>query len=441
MKRTLCFVFIGILLLCSGCGINAGANPASPQAETEMETKAVVEAPAEPTETEVPGLPEMAEAPEVSEDALYLLLSTDTVNSVLHVRNIETGEESDAFYSGATVFSDKYGTMVSLAQIHCGDAVTLAFFDSGILSDVRLTDRTWTEKDASDYTIDLDRMIFTLHGSNYRLKNDIPVYTDGRNTGLYSIQEGDRLDVTGLDRDILSMTVVTGTGTIALHNIGVFLGGWLNLDNAQYLMITENMEIPASEGTHVLTVANDGWGDSTVVAVKRGQSVSVDLSALKGEGPKYCALRVIPDAEEATVYLDGKKTDFTEPEQVRYGLHTLTIKAEGYEDWQSRLLVNSPSAEIEIPLSPEGSAQNKKDTNQAAAGQTAGTAAGTAAGTLAGQHEGQGAAGTLAGSLANSGGSGTSTRREAEQAAAETALETLTGMLDTLTGTPASSEE
>ncbi len=430
MKKTLRFVFIGILLFCSGCGKNAGDSTASPQAEKQLEAETTVEAPAEPAGERESSLPEEAKP---AEDTLYLLLSADTVNSALHVRNLETGGESDVFYSGATVFSDKYGTMVSLAQIHCGDAVTLAFFDSGILSDVRLTDRTWTEKDASDYTIDLDRMIFTLHGSNYRLKNDIPVYTDGRNTGLYSIQEGDRLDVTGLDKDILSMNIVTGTGTIALHNIGVFLGGWLNLDNAQYLMITENMEIPASEGTHVLTVANDGWGDSTVVAVKRGQSVSVDLSALKGEGPKYCALRVIPDVEGATVYLDGKKTDFTESEQVRYGLHTLTITAEGYEDWQSRLLVNSPSAEIEIPLSPEGSTQNKKDTSQAAAGFAAGSLAGTAAG--------QGAAGTLAGSLADSGGSGSSARREAEQAAAETALETLTGMLDTLTGTPSSSEE
>lgn len=430
MKKTLWFVFIGILLFCSGCGKNAGDSTASPQAEKQLEAETTVEGPAEPAGERESSLPEAAKP---AEDTLYLMLSADTVNSALHVRNLETGGESDVFYSGATVFSDKYGTMVSLAQIHCGDAVTLAFFDSGILSDVRLTDRTWTEKDASDYTIDLDRMIFTLHGSNYRLKNDIPVYTDGRNTGLYSIQEGDRLDVTGLDKDILSMNIVTGTGTISLHNIGVFLGGWLNLDNAQYLMITENMEIPASEGTHVLTVANDGWGDSTVVAVKRGQSVSVDLSALKGEGPKYCALRVIPDVEGATVYLDGKKTDFTESEQVRYGLHTLTITAEGYEDWQSRLLVNSPSAEIEIPLSPEGSTQNKKDTSQAAAGSAAGSLAGTAAG--------QGAAGTLAGSLADSGGSGSSARREAEQAAAETALETLTGMLDTLTGTPSSSEE
>ena len=434
MKRTLCFIFIGILLLCTACGANTGVGSASPQTQESAAASPATEneSSAEESEATEASVETPPKAADTTESPLYLLLDTDTVNSVLHVRDIATGEESDAFYSGATVFSDKYGTMVSLAQIHCGDAVTLRFFDSGILSDVQLTDRTWSERDATDYTIDLDRMIFTLHGSNYRLRNDIPVYTDGRNTGLYSIQEGDRLNVTGLDRDILSMTVVTGTGTITLRNIGVFLGGWLNLDNDRYLMITENMEIPASEGTHVLTVANDGWGDSTVVAVKRGQSVSVDLSALKGEGPKYCALRVIPDVEGATVYLDGKKTDFTEPEQVRYGLHALTITAEGYEDWQSRLLVNSPSAEIEIPLSPEGSSQSKKESA---------AAAGTAAGSAVQQPAGEGAAGSLAGSLANSGGTSASTRREAEQAAAESALETLTGMLDTLTGMPSSGEE
>ncbi|MBQ6442821.1 MAG: PEGA domain-containing protein [Lachnospiraceae bacterium] len=435
MKRRLCFVFIAIVFLLAGCEEKTGAVSAAAQTDQAAAQQSTETAGETASLTELPDTD--ADQNDIvktgAEGSLYLLLSTDTVNGLLHVRNIETGEEADAFYSGATVFSDKYGTMVSLAQIHCGDAVTLAFFDSGILSDVQLTDQTWSEKDASDYTIDLDRMIFTLHGSNYRLKNDVPVYTDGKDTGLYSIQEGDRLNVTGLDRDILSMTIVTGTGTIELRNIGVFLDGWLNLDNAEYLKITENMEIPAAEGTHVLTVANDGWGDSTVVAVKRGQSVSVDLSALKGEGPKYCELRVLPDAEGATVYLDGKKMDPEQAEQVRYGLHALTITAEGYEDWQSRLLVNSPSAEIEISLSPEGSSQGK--TNAGAASSQ------TAAGAATPQPAGEGAAGSLAGSLANSGGAGAGTRREAEQAAAETALETLTGMLDTLTGTPSASEE
>ena len=432
MKRFLCFAFIGILLLYAGCGKQTGtaAAGAKPVQET-----AALQATEVMQETESAGPEDLSTAPDTISDPangttaqgpLYLLLSTDTVNGVLHVRNIETGEEADALYSGATVFSDKYGTMVSLSQIRCGDAVTLEFFDSGILSNVKLSDQTWSEQDVTDYSVDTDRMVFTLHGSNYRLNKEIPVYTDGENTGLYSIQDGDRLNVTGLDRDILSMTIVTGTGTIELRNIGVFLGGWLNLDNAQYLKITDNMEIDAPEGTHVLTVANDGWGDSTVVAVKRGQRVAVDLSALKGEGPKYCDLRVTTDAENAAVYLDGKKMDPDQPEQVRYGVHALTITADGYDDWQSRLLVNSPSAEIEIPLSKEGTSGSQKET----------TAAGTAASSAAApQANGEGAAGSLAGSMANSGGTSTNARREAEQAAAETALDTLTGMLDTLTGT------
>ena len=436
-KRSLCCAFIGILLLCTGCQnlTGAAAQPAqetAPQQTSEAPTEEMqTTEPADPVADQTTAADQDAEA---SQGPLYLLLSTDTVNGVLHVRNIETGEETDAFYSGATVFSDKYGTMVSLAQIHYGDAVTLDFFDSGILSNVRLTDRTWNEQDVTDYTVDTDRMIFTLHGSNYRLNKEIPVYTDGKNTGLYSIQEGDRLNVTGLDRDILSMTIVTGTGTIELRNIGVFLDGWLNLDNAQYLKITENMEIDAPEGTHVLTVANDGWGDSTVVAVKRGQRVAVDLSALKGEGPKYCDLKVTTDAEGATVYLDGKKMDPEQPEQVRYGLHALTITADGYDDWQSRLLVNSPSAEIEIPLSKEGTSGSRKETTEAASATDASSAGNP-------QANGEGAAGSLAGSLANSGGTSTNARREAEQAVAESALDTLTGMLDTLTGTPSLSSE
>lgn len=419
MKRKIAAILSVFILFIAACGTETGNTAASgtdtaeaPETEQEIETEATV------SESE-------AEAA-VTTGALYLLTGIDTADGRLFVRNIASGAESEETYSGATAFYDKYGTMTSLASFAAGDVVTLERLPGGVLSAAQLSDQVFSYRDVTDYTLDLSRMVLTFQGSNYRLTNRVPVYTNGKDTGLYSIGDGDSLDITGLEKDILSLTVTTGLGTIELKNIDVFLGGWLNLDNETYLKITSGMKIPASEGTHILTVANDGWGDSTVVAVKRDQTVAVDLSALKGEGPKYCDLTVIPNVEGATVRVDGQRKEVGTPMSVRYGVHLLTVSAEGYDDWQRRLVVNSQTAEIEVDLTLSGSAQSSASSGNTAATETA---------TAAEPASGEGLAGSLAGSQTSGTASKSAAQREAEATAAEAYLDTLTGMLDTLTGT------
>lgn len=424
MKR----FFVGLLLilpLLSACsGSNSGTSPdilTPKETVSDMETGAVSDN-TEPVNTE-----QLQDAEAASE--LFLLTGIDTVDGTMSLRSVSTGKEESFYYNGATAFFDKYGTMIPLVSYSPGDVVTVSVTDQGMLSEVHLSDEVFQWEDVSDYELDLSRMVFSYGGSNYRIDGNVPVYDNGRDEGIYSLSEGDTLNITGINKDILSITVTTGTGTIALRNIGVFEGGWLNLDSRVYLEISGEMKIPAQEGTHILTVANDGWGDSTVVAVKRGETVAVDLEALKGEGPKYCDLSVVCDVEDAVIRLDGKTIEGGVPSSVRYGVHSLSVTSDGFDPWESRLFVNSKEAEIEVELDPEGtSAAKKEQTEQniaAAAGQ-------------------EGAAGSLAGSLANSkastegtvtSGSDIRTQREAEQAAAETMLDTMSGMLDTLTGT------
>ena len=379
---------------------------------------------------------EAAESKGEISSELFLLTGIDTEEKMISLRSVSTGEDQFFAYNGGTAFYDKYGTMIPLPSLSPGDAVTVVCTEQGVLSQVRLSDEVFQWEDVSGYQLDLSRMVFTYDGSNYRIDGNVPVYENGKDEGIYSLSEGDIIDVIGINKDILSIAVTAGSGMIALRNIGVFEGGWLNLDSRLYLEISGEMKIPAKEGTHILTVANDGWGDSTVVAVKRGETVAVDLEALKGEGPKYCDFSVICDTEDALIRLDGKTIEQGTSLSVRYGVHSLSVTSDGFDPWESRVFVNSKEAEIEVELDPEGtSSALKEQTGQESVAAAAGQ---------------EGAAGSLAGSLANSkastegtvtAGSDVHTQREAEQAAAETMLDTMSGMLDTLTGTSLGGDE
>ena len=110
------------------------------------------------------------------------------------------------------------------------------------------------------------------------------------------------------------------------------------------------MQLEVPEGTYELTVAGNGYGGSTEVAVTRDEQTSVDVDSIKGEDPKYCTLTFAVDVAGALMYIDGSQVDYTQPLQLQYGIHSIQITADGYDTWSKRLYVNSPEAQIEIAL-------------------------------------------------------------------------------------------
>jgi len=125
----------------------------------------------------------------------------------------------------------------------------------------------------------------------------------------------------------------------------------------------EDMSISVPEGTYILSVANNGWGDSTEITIKRGETTTLDLNILKGPGPKYAKIHFKIDFPKATLYIDGKKVDHYMLQRVVYGKHKITVEAEGYETWNRYLYVNSEEATIEIELI-DGKKESEKDSSE-----------------------------------------------------------------------------
>ena len=127
------------------------------------------------------------------------------------------------------------------------------------------------------------------------------------------------------------------------------------------------MEVP--EGDYTLAVANDGWGGSTQISIQRGETTTVNLDELKGEGPKYSSIQFVVDVEGAQIYLDNSLIDYSQVNQVRYGNHSLTVVADGYDTWSRTLCVNSAEATIVISLTDEADSGVTEDTSSSGTAQ------------------------------------------------------------------------
>ena len=66
------------------------------------------------------------------------------------------------------------------------------------------------------------------------------------------------------------------------------------------------MQLAVEEGTYELKVANNGWGGNREVTITRGETTTVDLDELKGEGPKMGKIRFVIDVEDAVLMIDGE---------------------------------------------------------------------------------------------------------------------------------------
>lgn len=270
-------------------------------------------------------------------------------------------------YNLGTRFLDKYGDSCSSVHFAPGQVVRLGERnEKSVVSSVQLSDTVWNFEDVTNYSIDLERGVFTIGESNYRITDKSLVFSGDQEVGFDDIGEDDTLHVVGRDKDIISVMVTTGHGYIQLVNTEVFRDSMVCIGNRIFTMITGDMRIEVPEGTYALTVANKGYGGTQQVTVARNETSIVDLEQLKGAGPKMCKLTLQTEIVGAAVYIDGKQITVGEVLEVTYGAHRLAVVADGYESWEKTLVVNSESATIALDMEeekPETTPQQNSNTS------------------------------------------------------------------------------
>lgn len=307
------------------------------------------------------------EETQAEESSLYTVSGVDTTLSTMTFLNIDTGRYEQYSYTDGTIFKDRHGSLISAASMVPGKVDTLTLRDKDlILEKVEQSADAWEMDDIGKFSYNEEDKIFTIGDTKYSYDEELQVFSGDAAIELSAVTGQDTLRIQGIDRKVLSVSVTTGHGVIQLVNTQALEGGWLSLNHKNYYKITENMQLEVPEGTYELTVAGNGYGGSTEVAVTRNEQTSVDVDSIKGEDPKYCTLTFAVDVAGALMYIDGSQVDYTQPLQLQYGIHSIQITADGYDTWSKRLYVNSPEAQIEIALSGDDTGSTETESTETA---------------------------------------------------------------------------
>lgn len=341
----LLWVLMGLLLIPAGCG------------RGHRENKDQREIPEEAAEIQ-------DEEP-VMDDQLYILLYSNTDTGRLFVENAETGRQEEFEYNGGTYIYDRYGKSVTMERLKSGELIHISYTEGKVLTEIQTATETFVYDTVTKFRIDDEKDMITIAGSNYYYDEAMIVFSGNGIISLNELSKNDVLCIRGLDKKILTVSVTRGHGTVALKNTDVFQGGMVTIGNAAAAEITGDMVLEVPEGTHILSVANDGYGGTMEITVNRFEEVSVDLNTLKGEGPSYCTLTLSVVQENARVFIDGILTDHEKPIQLKYGAYQITIEAKDQEDWSGKLVVNSPEADIKIDMEEEAGEAGDKSQDEA----------------------------------------------------------------------------
>lgn len=290
---------------------------------------------------------------------LYLIIGNDMTNEQLNLKQLASGKQYLYVYSLSTDFLDKYGNSATTMDFEPGRVIHIGKKDGeGRLLQAQIADEVWEYSDITKYSVDTERGIFKIADSKYSYDADLFVESNGEKIRLSDLNEKDEIRVVGIGTKILSVSVTTGQGTLELKNTSVFEGSFIQVGSKIFAQITHNMKLEIPEGTYTVTVANEGYGGSTEVEIARGEVCTLDLDELKGEGPKTGSITFYIDVEGATLSIDGDTVDYSAPVVLTYGVHELHAEADGYDDFDKKLFVNSAAANIDISLTGESTASD-----------------------------------------------------------------------------------
>lgn len=331
-RRALLPLLIALALALSGCG----------------DRREAAGEPEQPTEKK-----DEAQEDIVRDASLYILLHKDPEAECLFLQSADTGRQDEFSYSGATYVYNRYGDSSSISQLPVGALVYLSYTERNMLTAVKEAADAFFYEDIADYRRGEGENTFSILGDSYYYDEDLKVFSKEELIGLSEVGGQDALTVRGVGRRILSIVVSRGHGTVSLKNTEPFQGGMVAIGNVESRVVDSDMTLEIPEGTYRISVALDGYGGSREVTVERFQDTVVDLQEIWGEGPQYCNLRIVTDPVGAAVYLDGKQTDFSTAQPIKYGVYQLMASAEGYEAQHGKLIVSSPEAEIAVRLNPK----------------------------------------------------------------------------------------
>jgi hypothetical protein len=294
---------------------------------------------------------------------MAVLVSKGEDGGSVTLQNILLERQYTLSVEGTSVFLDKYGDGVSLAQIEVGSIVDVTFMKTfKRLTGMQVSSKAWVYEGVGNYQIDQVRQEISVGSQVYKYSQDVVLLSENRQVEMMDISPADILTIRGVDSSVLSIQVARGHGYLRLLHAESFIGGWIEIGQTLMQQITEDMLLTVPEGVYPVLISNKGGGGEKTVVIRRNEETELDIGDLEVPEPQAGMVLFTVTPEDTEVYIDGSPADLSGPVALTYGVHQLIAKADGYVSITKYLRVGEESAGVDIVLDPVDSESESIDT-------------------------------------------------------------------------------
>ena len=306
----------------------------------------------------------VAEAGSYDSADTAVVLSTDFDNGSVTFMNIATGKQYTLSYDGTTYVKDRYEGPMSMSQIKEGDIVDITFLrGKKKLASVQLSPQSWAYDNIENYDLGGMNKTASIGSGTYSLPDQVVVLSDGKRVEVMDIVNKDILTFSGIDHEIYSIKVQKGHGYLRLSNDQALVGGWIEVGNTVIQQITENMLLAVPEGSYQVFLSNGNAQCTKEVMIERDKEIVLDVGDLEIIEDKTGKILFTVNPSEATVNIDGEEVDISQEVELTYGIHRISLEAEGYESLTKHVQVGSAYASISFTLEEKEEEKEEDDSS------------------------------------------------------------------------------
>lgn len=278
--------------------------------------------------------------------------------------NLTRGLSYTLHYDSATSIKDCYDQELVAGQLKAGDVVKVTF-----LKEDRIIKNIWIDKtvtvmeEVNHFVIHNNAKTMEIDEKRYAIDPCVSVLSNKQKLTLMDINEADTLTVYALDHTILSMVITNEHGYVRLNGAESFEGGFVEFGQTNIYKVEADMLLVLPSGDYEMFISHKGNKGTKAVSVLPGQETTVDVSDLVMEEDKReggIVFTITP--QDATLFIDGKETDFSGVVTLGYGIHQMKLKKDGYKTISQYIKVGAQMANIDMQMEPSnGSSEDEKD--------------------------------------------------------------------------------
>lgn len=283
-----------------------------------------------------------------------VVMAVDQENKGITFLNMDTGKQYTLYYNGTTYFKDKYEGPMTVSQIQAGDIVDVNFLKGKRqIASVQISPKAWSYDKIDNYDLGGINHTASIGSTVYSLPDEAAILSEGRRVEAMDVVKQDVVTIRGIDHKIYSVDVEKGHGYLRLKGDEALIGGWIEVGSAVISTITEGMLLTVPEGSYQVVLSNGRASCTKNVVIERNKETVLDVSDVEIAQDKTGKILFAVTPATASVSVDGKAVDISSAVELPYGIHQVSIEAQGYSSLKKYIQVGSEFATISFTLDPK----------------------------------------------------------------------------------------